>query len=293
MMLVYFNRAIKDIFDNRFLNIVTVITIAISILIASAFFLFFINANDIVSSWRKGIRLMVYLKPGTDAAGRIELKRKIKGVSGVQEAIFISKETALTRLREQMQRQASLFENLKENPLPDAFEIRMVPDLQEEAAVERVARQIESLPRVDDVEYGQLWFKRFTNVINLFRLTGYALGGLFFMAAVFIVANTIRIVLYSRREEIEIMRLVGAAGSFIRTPFYIEGVILGALGGIIGLMILLILFIFVTLNFEQSLADGIFQLRFLPFGYTAAIILGSMLVGWLGCYLSLKQFLKI
>jgi len=293
MLFVFYKRAIKDILDNRFLNIVTVITIAISILIASAFFLFFINANDIVSSWKKGIRLMAYLKPGTDAAGLIELKRKIKGILGVQEAIFISKEEALTRLKEQMQRQASLFENLKENPLPDAFEVRMAPALQEEAAVEKIARRIESLPRVDEVEYGQLWFKRFTNIINLFRLTGYALGGLFFMAAVFIVANTIRIVLYSRREEVEIMRLVGAADGFIKTPFYIEGTILGALGGIIGLMTLLVLYIFVVLNFRQSLAGGIFQLRFLPFEFTAGIILGSMFVGWLGCYLSLKQFLKI
>jgi len=293
MMLIFYKRAIKDIFDNRFLNIVTIITIAISILIASAFYLFFINANDIVSSWKKGIRLMVYLKPGTDEAGRIELKRRIKGVSGVQEAIFISKAEALAGLKEQMQRQASLFENLKENPLPDAFEVRMEPALQEEAAVEKVARRIESFAAVDEVEYGQLWFKRFTNIINLFRLTGYALGGLFFMAAVFIVANTIRIVLYSRREEVEIMRLVGAADGFIKTPFYIEGIILGALGGIIGLMTLLILFIFVVLNFQQSLAGGIFQLRFLPFGFTTGIVLGSMFVGWLGCYLSLKQFLKI
>ena len=292
-MLIFYKRAIKDIIDNRFLNIVTIITIAISILIASAFFLFFINADDIVSSWKKGIRLMVYLKPGIDAAGLIELKRNIKGISGVQEATFISKEKALARLKEQMRRQASLFENLKKNPLPDAFEVRVVPSLQEETAVEKVASRIESLSAIDEVEYGQLWFKRFTNIINLFRLTGYALGVLFFMAAVFIVANTIRIVLYSRREEVEIMRLVGAADGFIKTPFYIEGIILGALGGIIGLATLLILFIFIVLNFEQSLSGGIFQLRFLPIKLTVGIVLGSMFVGWLGCYLSLKQFLKI
>ena len=293
MMLLFYRRAVKDILDNRFLNLVTIITIALSILIASAFILFFINANDLVSSWRRGIRLMAYLKPETPQATLAELKRKIKGISGVQDAVFISKEDALTRLKDQMKRQASLFENLKENPLPDGFEIRMSPFLHKETDVEMVATRIESLGAIDEVEYGQLWFKRFTNIINLFRLTGYALGILFFMAAVFIVANTIRIVLYSRREEVEIMRLVGAADDFIKSPFYIEGIILGGLGGIFGLMALLIVFIFISSNFEQSLSIGLFQVRFIPLRLTFGILIGSMFVGWLGCYLSLKQFLKI
>jgi cell division transport system permease protein len=292
-MLLFYRRAVKDILDNRFLNLVTIITIALSILISSAFILFFINANDLVSSWKKGIRLMAYLKPGTPRADLAGLRMNIKGISGVQDALFISKEDALTRLKDQMKRQASLFENLKQNPLPDAFEIRMSPFLQRETDVEIVATRIESLAEIGEVEYGRLWFKRFTNIINLFRLTGYALGILFFMAAVFIVANTIRIVLYSRREEVEIMRLVGAADDFIRSPFYIEGIILGGLGGIIGLLALLIAFILISSNFEQSLSIGLFQVRFLPLKFTFGILIGSMFVGWLGCYLSLKQFLKV
>ncbi len=293
MILLFYRRAVKDILDNRFLNFVTIITIALSILIASAFILFFINANDLVSSWKKGVRLMAYLKPGTTQANLAGLRMNIKGISGVQDAIFISKEDALSRLKDQMKRQASLFENLKQNPLPDAFEIRMSPFLQRETDVEIVATRIESLAAIDEVEYGRLWFKRFTNIISLFRLTGYALGILFFMAAVFIVANTIRIVLYSRREEVEIMRLVGAADDFIKSPFYIEGIILGGLGGLIGLMALLIVFIFIASNFEQSLSIGLFQVRFLPLKFTFGILIGSMFMGWLGCYLSLKQFLKI
>ena len=195
MILLFYRRAVKDILDNRFLNFVTIITIALSILIASAFILFFINANDLVSSWKKDVRLMAYLKPGATQANLAGLRMNIKGISGVQDAIFISKEDALSRLKDQMKRQASLFENLKQNPLPDAFEIRMSPFLQRETDVEIVATRIESLAAIDEVEYGQLWFKRFTNIINLFRLTGYALGRQFLMAAVFIVANTIRIVL--------------------------------------------------------------------------------------------------
>ena len=176
--------------------------------------------------------------------------------------------------------------------MPDAFEIRMIPALQTESQVEALAARIDSIPAVAEVEYGQLWFRRFAGFINLFRLTGYALGALFFMAAVFIVANTIRIVLYSRRDEIDIMRLVGASDGFIKTPFYFEGVFLGALGGVIGIAALYVVYVLIASNVEQGLSAGLFHFRFIPLTVVAAIIAGSMVVGWLGCYLSLKQFMK-
>lgn len=293
MMLLFYRRAIHDLLDNRFLNVVTVITIALSILIASAFILFFINADSLVNSWKSGIRIMAYLKPETPAAERATLQLKLKKISGVEDAVFVSKEEALSRLKEQLMRQSSLLEGLPENPLPDAFEIRMAPAMHGEKAIELLAAHIESLPHIDEVEYGQLWFKRFGSIIELFRLSGYALGTLFFMAAVFIVANTIRILLYSRREEIDIMRLVGASDGFIKAPFYIEGMILGALGGFIGIAVLFAGYLMVATNVEQSLSAGLFRLRFIPLTIVLEIVFGSMVVGWLGCYLSLKQFLKV
>lgn len=292
-MNIFVKRAVQDIRQNRFLNAVTIITIALSILIVSAFALFFINTNDLMNAWKKGLRIMVYLKSNTQKKEIPALKKKIQTMYGVSDTRFISKEQALNQLKTQMKRQSALLKNLRENPLPDAFEIRMVASAQSWEKVEALSHKIESFPQVDEVEYGQRWLERFTNIFNLFRLAGYALGGLFFMAAVFFVANTIRLVLYSRREEVEIMRLVGAADSFIKTPFYLEGIIQGALGGIIGLAALFVGFLFISSNVEQDFAAGFFQIRFLPHIVSIAILLSSMLVGWLGCYLSLKQYLKI
>jgi cell division transport system permease protein len=291
-MLLHFKRAVQDILDNKFLNTVTIITIAISILIVSAFALFFINASDIMNAWKKSIRIMAYIKPEVTNTQLPELTKKIEGLYGVRATRFISKDQALDQLKMQMKRQASLFNDLKKNPLPDAFEIQIIADTKDPGKIEMLAARIESLPEIDEVEYGQQWLARFTSIFNLFRLTGCALGILFFMAAVFITANTIRLVLYSRREEVEIMRLVGATDNFIKSPFYIEGIIQGAVGGMLGLGALFLIFIALSSNVEQGFASDLFMLRFLSAETLCGITLCSMFVGWIGCYLSLKQFLK-
>lgn len=291
-MIFYYKRALQDIIDHRFLNAITIITIAVSILIVSAFSLFFVNANEIINSWKKGIRIMAYLEPGVPEVNITELKQKIKRINGIQDVRFIPKSKALQLLKKQMKRQSSLFENLKENPLPDAFEIRLIASSQNQDKVEIIATRLESFPQVDEVEYGKKWLGRFTNFFNLFRLIGYAMGGLFFMAAVLIVANTIRLMLYSRREEVEIMRLVGATDRFIKAPFYIQGLIQGTFGGIIGITILFITFMFISSSVDQGFSPGLFTIKFLSPGAFFGIILCSMFVGWIGCYISLKQFLK-
>lgn len=285
-------RAVQDILKNRLLNGVAIITIALSVLIVSAFALFFLNAKDIMDSWKKGIRIMAYLKEGVPKAKLLDVKYEIQRMYGVKDVRFISKDEAMEWLKEQMKWQPSFLADLKENPLPDAFEIHMMTSPQNGERIESLATQIESLSLVDEVEYGQRWLKQFTGIFDLFRLAGYAIGGLFFMAAVFIVANTIRLILYTRREEIEIMRLIGATDRFIKTPFYIEGLIQGTVGGIIGLAVLFAIYTVISSSVEGEFLYGLHHIRFLPPQVSCGIVICSMFIGWLGCYLSLKQFLK-
>ncbi|MBW2439092.1 MAG: ABC transporter permease [Deltaproteobacteria bacterium] len=292
MITLFFKRALDDIFKNRFLNLVTIITISLSILIASAFILFFVNTSEIINSWKKGLRIMAYLQPGIDNNGLKELKQKILALDDVEGFNFIPKQEALNRLKEQMKHQSSLFRNLTQNPLPDSIEIRMTAATESWQKIDTLAAQLEALPQIDEVEYGQRWVGRFAQIISLFRLAGYAMGALFFMATIFIVANTIRLVIYSRREEVEIMRLVGATDNFIKIPFYFEGVIQGALGAMIGLAMLYIAFMFVSSNVDKGFFPGLFRFHFLSPTILLAILVVSMLVGWLGCFISLKQYLK-
>ena len=292
MITLFFKKALQDILSNRFLNSVTIVTIGLSILIVSSFALFFINTNALLDFWKKGIRVLVYLEPQATEANRLDLRYQIQQMENVQEIHFISKETALRRLKNQMKNHSSLLENLKENPLPDTFEIRIIDASRELTKVAALAEKIKSLSQVEEVEYGQHWIAKFSHIINIFKFVGYAMGGLFLFATLFIIANTIRLVLYSRKEEIEIMRLVGSNDRFIKAPFYIEGLILSALGGIVGLTALFTAYRFLLSKFHTSLSLGLLEIKFLSIEQFFLFIGGSMLVGWIGCYLSLKQFLK-
>lgn len=292
MSILSFKRAVEDFRNNRLLNIITLLTFSLSILIVCSFILFFINTNEIMNLWKKGLRVMAYLRPDVSDARLTDLSRRIQSISGIEKVRFVSKKEAFARLKEQMKRQASLFDNLAENPLPDAFEIQLNAANQNWDNVEFLAANIEALDDVQEVEYGQRWLGRYTHIFNLFKFTGYAMCGIFFMATVFIVANTIRLVIYSRRDEIEIMRMVGAEERFIKVPFYLQGLLQGAIGACIGLSILFIAYLVIASNIEQGFFSGLFHIRFLSPFMLGAIILLSMLVGWFGSYLSLQQYLK-
>jgi cell division transport system permease protein len=288
-----YRRALKDIINNRFLNTITIITIALAILIVSAFTLFFTNANRMIHAWEEGVQIMAYLEAGQTTTDVEDVKQRLHSTTGIKLARFVSRDEALQRLKKQLAQLPSLFENLRENPLPDAFEVHIAPGFHNSTHIKVIAEAIQTMPGIAEVEYGQQWFGRFVHIVNLFRIAGYTLGGIFIIAAIFIVANTTRLVLYSRQEEVEIMRLVGATDGFIKTPFYIEGLIQGTVGGLLGLGTLFIAFLFLSTRIQTGLTATFFQSQFLSPGILISIILCSTLVGWLGCYLSLKQFLKI
>jgi cell division transport system permease protein len=235
---------------------------------------------------------MVYLKKEFTIDQMPKLKEKISSAGDIIEITFISKDQALEKLKKDISSRSAFLKTLKDNPLPDAFEIRMKVS-KDFSKVRQVAENIKGLDLVEDVEYGQGWLGRFLNIFNLFKITGYLMSSLFFLIALFITANTVRLAFYSRQTEVEIMRLVGATEGFIKAPFYVEGLLQGILGGILGLLILMICFFAVSSGISESLASYVFiDIRFLSFTTIGIIILSSTFLGWFGCYLSLRQLLK-
>ncbi|MCK5836636.1 MAG: permease-like cell division protein FtsX [Desulfobacula sp.] len=288
----FVTKALADIRSNRFLNFITIITISLSILLVSVFMLFFENANRVIEAWNQGGRAMVYLEKEFSLDMLPRLKEKIVSLGEINEMVFISRNQAMEQLKKEMSDRTEFFKTLKTNPLPDAIEIQMKShDSFEE--VQAFARKIEDLDLVENVEYGQGWLGKFLNIFKLFKMSGYAMCSLFLLIALFITANTVRLAFYSRRLEIEIMRLVGATEGFIKTPFYVEGLFQGFLGGVLGLAILLGGYLAISSGIAENLAAYVYMdIRFLSIKSISIILFSSTFLGWFGCYLSLKQILR-
>ncbi len=287
----FLKKALADIRSNRFLNLITIITISLSILVVSVFLLFFENASRMIDSWNQGGRAMIYLNDEFSLDMLPQLKAQISAIGDIDEMTYISKDQALDKLKKEMSSQSAFLKTLQENPLPDALEIRM-RSYNSFEEVQSFAEKIRTIEAVEDIEYGQGWLGKFLYIFNLFKITGYAMCSMFFLIALFITANTVRLAFYSRKLEVEIMRLVGASESFIKAPFYVEGLLQGLLGGLLGMGILLVSYLMISSGIAQNMAYYVyFDIRFLSAKMILLIIAGSTFLGWFGCYLSLKQIL--
>lgn len=286
----YLKRTLKDFSSHAFLHSITVVTIALTILIAGALLLVVENGESVIASWKNGVRIMVYLKGGASAAEVEGAGHSLETMGGVAKVTFVSRDEALTDLMESMEGQASLFEGLETNPLPDAFEVEVTPEAAEWAKVKAMATAMAGLPAVDEVEYGRSWLARVSRLLGMVELAGVALAGLFFIVALFIVYNTVRLALYSRRDEIEIMQLVGATGGFIKIPLYLAGVLEGAVGSLLALLALWGAYALFASGTGGD-ADS-FGLSFLSLGSMGGVFLYGIFVGWFGCFLSLREFMK-
>jgi cell division transport system permease protein len=292
-MTPYIKRAVKDIINNGFVSSVTIVTVSLLVLMVTSFMLFLDNAGRLMEGWRKGVSIMAYLKNDTGDEEIEILLDKIKDIDGVKEVRFISSQQALEILKEHLDHQGAILDNLEDNPLPDAIEIVTRSGSLDNALtfqqVEALAIEIETYHEVDQVEYGQQWLSRFSSMFDLFRLISLIIGGIFVVAAIFIIANTIRLVIYTRRDELQIMRLVGAYDRFIKIPFYLQGIIQAGLGALIGIMILYSGYLYLLSSIEEGFITGF---RFLSLNACVTIIFLSMLLGMLGCFVSLRQFLN-
>jgi cell division transport system permease protein len=151
---------------------------------------------------------------------------------------YTSKAEALQQFKREMQGKEALLEGLGENPIPASLQLRVHEAYQTPEALKQLTASLSRLEGVEDVMYGQEWVDRLSSVIQVLRLLGLSVGLALGLASLLIVSNTIRLAVYARAEEIEVMRLVGASRLHIRIPFVLEGVIQGTLGAVLALLLL-------------------------------------------------------
>jgi cell division transport system permease protein len=161
--------------------------------------------------------------------------------------------------------------------------------------VEVYVSKLKRIPGIGEIQYGEEWVRRYSTFMNFLRLSGALLGGFLLLAVLFIVSNTIKLTIYSRKDELEVLGLVGATRFFIKAPYVIEGMIQGALGGILAIVLLAICyysFFHNAGNFLSFNPAGI-GISFLPVSHIAAIVMGGVVLGFVGSLASLKRFVTI
>ena len=270
-------------------------TVAFCVLIFCAYLLFLINLTGLLAGVGTTVRLSVYLADNLDDRQIEEIKSSILSIKEVHDATFISKEAALAFLKESFQEQAGVLEGIGNNPLPASFEVSLVEGEQTPESIRLVADKIGRMGGVDDVVYPQEWLTRFNEFDRFVRAAGVAVGVVLTLVAVAIIANTFKLIVLSRRQEIEIMKLVGATNSLIKTPILMEGMLVGLVGSVAALGVLFALFSYFMGHFYDSVSlfVGPVVLSFFSPAMIAAVVGASTLLGLVGSLLSFGRLLKV
>jgi cell division transport system permease protein len=287
-------RAFQNIRGNLFPNLTTIGIIAISILIFSAFTLISLNLSSFLKIWEDKIEVVAYLKKGTplkEVEGLLKNTRQLQGVEGVK---YVSPFDAMVFLESKLGSQKNLLQGIQPAVLPPSFEIQLKKDYRNSAKIKEVVLQLKQFPQFEEIQYGQEWVETFSALVHIVRLTQWILGGLFLVAIIFITSNILQLTISSRREEIEIMHLVGASPAFIRVPFYVEGLIQGLLGGGLAIFFLYLLhkgfFLYIPPSIQSWLAR--IPIFFLPQWTILWILIGGMVLGFFGSFAASMRFLK-
>ena len=248
-----FRSALRGLRGSPFTSAVAVATIGVSLVLAGTFFLLVRNMEELLDEFGDDLHVTVYLADGVSADRQRELARIAMTVEGVNRVRVVSKEEALATFRSGVGRGAAFLAGLDENPLPASLEIVLAPERRSAAGLAVVVESIDGLSGISEVSWGRDWVEGYLRVVALIRGVGFGLGVILATATLLIVSNTIRLAVYARRDELDILSLVGASRSFVTTPFMLEGITQGALGGALALGVLYALFRLALPGFEFGL----------------------------------------
>lgn len=275
-------------------GIASIATIAVSFVIVGIFFIITGNLGALVAEWKEQFQVTVFLEDGITAEQLGLLRKRIQNEAAVKGVTYTSKAEALQQFKRELTGKESLLEGLGENPIPASLQLRIHESYQTPDALKQFTTSLARLEGVEDVLYGQEWVDRVSAAVRMLRLLGMSVGLALALASLLIVSNTIRLTVYARSEEIEIMRLVGASRLHVRAPFLLEGMIQGSLGA--GLALLLLFGAYRATLWQLQLTPGqVFGIgvgSFLEPQVAAAMVLAGAGVGAFGSLISVGRFLR-
>ncbi|HKY71445.1 MAG TPA: permease-like cell division protein FtsX [Nitrospira sp.] len=281
-----------NIWTNRTTTVVAIFTTAFTLACVGIFLLLYVNLRAAAGWLQEDIKLMVYLNDRAAASTVSDLEQQLRADRAVAALHFISKDQALGEFRAQFPADSHLLEGLGQNPLPASFVVSLTPPYRSPDAIKRWAERIGVLPGVEKVDYNQDWIDALSTVIRSIELVAIGIGLILSAAAVTIIANTIRLTLYARREEIAILGLIGATKTFIRIPYLLEGAVLGGLGSACSLFMLKALYELFRHQLQTTgRLRGLEQLTmFFPLSICLLLVAVGIVLGCAGSFVSLRRF---
>ncbi|WP_315119003.1 permease-like cell division protein FtsX [uncultured Clostridium sp.] len=284
--------AFKSLKRNRTISLASAATVAATLFILGVFLLAALDVQQVIKDVESKVEIKVFLNNDITIGEEKELKAKIEGIEEITEVKYENKEEAMKKFKEQLgEDNASLVDGLeKENPLPNSYIIKVkAPE-----AVTKVVDEIKDMEGIQEIREGRKIVDTIIKITNTIKWIGIALFIVLIGVSLFLIGNTIKLTVYSRRKEISIMKFIGATDWFIRWPFIIEGMIIGLGGSIIGCVMLYYAYTFLYNKINATM----FMIKFIePFFVVQTmswqfIILG-MIIGALGSILSIRKFLAV
>ncbi|MEN8135213.1 MAG: permease-like cell division protein FtsX [Thermodesulfobacteriota bacterium] len=274
-------------------QLMTVMTICLSVLIFSFFLLIYMNVVNAANRLGDELRLIVYLDEEVRPAVQPMYEQKIHDFGEVEKIVFISRAEAFARLGQQLDAEKDVLEDLGPDFLPPSIEVYPKQGLGNLSKLKQFSDYLTTLPGAQKVQYGQSWVERFGYFTKLLRAIVVLSGVLLIMATVFMVSSTVRLTVVAKESELEVLRLVGANNSYIQTPLLIEGILQGIIGSGCGILLLYLLF-----QWAMNHLSGPGFLNMLDFAFflpeTSAIIAGtSILLCAGGSLISTRKYMRI
>jgi cell division transport system permease protein len=283
-------RAFEGIGEHQLLAVATVLAVAVVLTLAGAFGLVASNLSSVLDRWGKDVQISCYLRSDLSDDTVFALKAELEAMPEIVGVEYVSPDEALALFADAIDGMDRLLADLDGNPLPASLEVRLAPAFQRPSEVEAVAARLRR-PEFEDLDWSQEWVERFHTFVSLLRLSTVVLGLLLLGAGLFIVHNTVRLAVHARRDELEIISLVGGTRVFAWAPFIAEGGILGFVGGVLSVASLWAVhrWAFVALESSLGLLLGPEVLRFLPLPSIALLVASGVLVGLLGALASVVR----
>ena len=266
-------------------NLISTVIMSLSLLILVTFLSVTLNISGFIEKTSEEMRVYVYLNDGLDETTSLDILMKLMAEDGVEEVVFVSREEALVGFRAALGEESDLLDAIEENPLPDAYRLRMSQGHIRSEFVQPLAARIGEWDGVEEVRYGQKWFEKGEALVKGFYIIDLAIGIIVFLSVIFVISNTVRLTILNSRKAIDILKLVGATNLYIQVPFLVEGALQGIVSSLLAIGMLGIIH---TLS-----ARYLPGLVFIRFDAILVFVVLCAVLGAVGSYAALRRYLKI